>query len=87
MEKIWFKNYQKGVPHAINDHDYSSLVHLFEESCQKYAQNTAYTNLNFDLTYQKLNQYSLALAAYLQHLNLKPARNLGYILHSAYRTF
>ena len=80
MEKIWFKNYQKGVPHAINDHDYSSLVHLFEESCQKYAQNTAYTNLNFDLTYQKLNQYSLALAAYLQHLNLKKGDRVAIMM-------
>ncbi len=66
MEKIWLKSYPPGVPAEINPDQYSSLVHLLEESFQKYAQNNAYVCMDKFLTYAELDDYSKRLAGWLQ---------------------
>ena len=50
MDKIWLKSYPPGVPAEINPDQYTSLVHLLEESFQKYAQNNAYVCMDKFLT-------------------------------------
>lgn len=70
MEKIWLKSYPQGVPSDINPDTYASLVEIFEESCNQFRERPAFYNLGVTLTYQQLNDYSRAFAAYLQH-NLK----------------
>jgi long-chain acyl-CoA synthetase len=66
MDKIWLKSYPPGVPAEINPDQYSSLVHLLEESFQKYAQNNAYVCMDKFLTYAELDECSKRLAAWLQ---------------------
>ena len=80
MEKFWFKQYQQGVPHEINTSQYSSLVHLFDEACHKYANDIAYSNMNFTITYAELDKYSLQFASYLQNLNLKKGTRIGIMM-------
>ena len=66
MDKIWLKSYPPGVPAEINPDQYTSLVHLLEESFQKYAQNNAYVCMDKFLTYAELDTCSKRLAAWLQ---------------------
>ncbi|MFC5477947.1 long-chain-fatty-acid--CoA ligase [Massilia suwonensis] len=66
MDKIWLKSYPPGVPAEINPDQYTSLVHLLEESFQKYAQNNAYVCMDKFLTYAELDACSKRLAAWLQ---------------------
>ena len=66
MDKIWLKSYPPGVPAEINPDQYTSLVHLLEESFQKYAQNNAYVCMDKFLSYAELDACSKRLAAWLQ---------------------
>jgi long-chain acyl-CoA synthetase len=66
MDKNWLKSYPPGVPAEINPDQYTSLVHMLEESFQKYAQNNAYVCMDKFLTYAELDACSKRLAAWLQ---------------------
>ncbi|XYJ10326.1 long-chain fatty acid--CoA ligase [Telluria sp. B2] len=66
MDKIWLKSYPAGVPAEINPDQYRSLVHMLEESFQKYAHNNAYVCMDKFLTYAELDACSKKLAAWLQ---------------------
>ncbi|CAM2757799.1 acyl-CoA synthetase [Legionella steigerwaltii] len=80
MDKRWFEQYQKGVPHEIDSSQYSSLVDLFKESCTHYAKKTSYTNLGSSITYSELDELSRDLAAYLQQLNLDKGTRIAIML-------
>lgn len=67
MEKIWLKNYPKGVPHTINPDAYASVVAVFNECCEKYSQRPAYANMGTVLTYKQLDELTNNFAAYLQN--------------------
>jgi long-chain acyl-CoA synthetase len=66
MEKIWLKNYPEGVPAEINPEQYSSLKHLFEEACRKYAAKPAFTNMGRTLTYAEMDELTRRFGAWLQ---------------------
>lgn len=66
MEKIWLKNYPKGVPAQINIDDYASLAELFDESCKRYASSTAYISMGQSLSYAQLHEAARRFAAWLQ---------------------
>ncbi|STX29138.1 long-chain fatty-acid-CoA ligase [Legionella beliardensis] len=80
MEKIWLKNYQQGVPHEIEPNQYNSLVELFEQSCQKYANRVAYSNLGYDITYAQLEQKSKQFAHFLQGFGLKKGTRIAIMM-------
>ena len=42
MEKVWFKKYQKGVPHEINPDRYASINDIFEESMSNLCTQTLF---------------------------------------------
>ncbi|MEN3276234.1 MAG: long-chain acyl-CoA synthetase [Massilia sp.] len=66
MDKIWLKSYPPGVPAEINPDQYTSLVHMLDESFQKYAQNNAFVCMDKFLTYAELDACSKKLAGWLQ---------------------
>ena len=68
----WFKHYPKGIPQEIKLYEYTSVVHLFEESCRKYSDKVAFENMGARFTYKQVDQLSRDFAAYLQEgLNLQ----------------
>lgn len=67
MEKIWLNSYPPGVPHEINTSRYQSIVEIIDESFRKYPHHPAFYNLGVTLTYQQMDHYSRAFAAFLQH--------------------
>ncbi len=71
MEKIWLKNYPKGIPENIHV-EFSSLRDAIEHSFNKYSDLKAYTCMGVSLTYKQVDQLSAQFASYLQnHTNLK----------------
>lgn len=67
----WLKSYPKEVPYEINPDSYNSVVELMEEGFQKFASNAAYSNLDKEITFEDLDNYSRNFAAYLQSIGLK----------------
>lgn len=66
MEKVWLKQYPKNVPEEINPDLYSSLVDLFDQSCQKFSSKTAMVNMGKGITYAEFEKLTRDFAAYLQ---------------------
>ena len=80
MDKRWFEQYQNGVPHEINSSQYLSLVDLFKESCDLYANKTAYANLGSEMSYTELNHLSRYFATYLQQLGLEKGARVAIMM-------
>jgi long-chain acyl-CoA synthetase len=66
MDRFWLKNYPKGVPADIDCDRYESLVQLIEEAFRKHGSLPAYSFMGKEMTYRQLDQYSAAMAAWLQ---------------------
>lgn len=72
MEKIWLKHYPKGIPAEINMQEYSSIMQVFDEACQKYPQHKAFSNMGVTFTYSELYEKVQQFASFLQYeLKLK----------------
>ncbi len=80
MEKVWLKNYQKGVPEKIDPNEYPSLVTLFEDSCRRYSAQIAYVNFGCQLTYREFEQKSRQFAIYLQQLGLRKGDRVAIMM-------
>lgn len=80
MEKIWLKHYQQGVPAEISINEYSSLPQLFEDSCRKYHDNTAYINMGSKISYGELDVLTRNLATFLQQLGLKKGARVAIMM-------
>ncbi len=71
-ERIWVKNYPKGIPADIEPNPFSSLIALLEETMQKNSSSPAFENMGKVLTYGEIDKLSSDFAAFLQnHTNLK----------------
>lgn len=68
MEKVWLKEYPKGVAHEINPDAYPSLVEVFQESCKQFRDKLAFTNMGTSITFQALEEKTRYFAAYLQNV-------------------
>jgi len=68
VEKIWLKSYPSTVPAEINPDSYQSLVDVFDQSTQQYANRPAFYNLGTTLTFAEIDRYSRAVAAYFQQV-------------------
>jgi long-chain acyl-CoA synthetase len=67
LDKVWLKRYPADVPAEIDADRYSSLVEMFENAVQRYADQPAFINMGEVMTYRKLEERSRAFAAYLQN--------------------
>ncbi len=78
--KPWLKNYPKGVPEHIDISAYASLVTLFEDSFQRFAERKAYLYMGQALTFSQLDVQSRHFANYLQTLALEPGARVAIML-------
>ncbi len=70
--KPWLSHYPAGVAPEISLGSYPSLLELIEESCTKYADLPAFTNMGYSITFSELRQLYDSFAAFLQkELGLK----------------
>ena len=68
MDKIWLKNYPKGVPAEVDVRTYASLKEILERSCARYRDLPAFSNMGSTISYGQLDALSSAFGAYLQQL-------------------
>lgn len=81
MTKIWLKSYQEGVPAEIDPDAYTSLVDIFDQSCKKFNNNIAYSNIGSNLSFQQLYDYCRSFSAYCQKkLKLEKGERLAIML-------
>ena len=80
MDKIWLKSYPQGVPAEIDTAQYTSLVHLLEESFQKFASRNAYVCMDAYLTYRELDEQSKKLGAWLQSRGMKKGARVAVMM-------
>ena len=66
MEKIWLKRYPSKVPAEIDPDTYSSLVHFFQETCDKFRTQPAFHNLGGTISFDDLDRLSRDFAAFLR---------------------
>ncbi len=67
MDKPWLGRYPSGVPETIDPDMYSSLLEMFENAVNKFADQPAFINMGTVMTFRKLEERSRAFAAYLQN--------------------
>ena len=72
-ENFWKDKYPVGVAAEINPDQYPNILAVLKESCQRFADKPAFSNLGKTLTYGEIYTLSGDFAAYLQkHTDLKP---------------
>jgi long-chain acyl-CoA synthetase len=80
MDRFWLKNYPPGVPADIDPSVYPSLVSLLEESFSKYRQAKAYVCMDKAITFGEVDEYSKALAAWLQGRGLAKGARVAIMM-------
>ena len=81
MEKIWLKSYPKGVPSEINLDEFSSLVDLFDKTCERFNEKTAFTNFGVKVSFNKLRSHSENLSSYfVNELKLKKGDRVSIMM-------
>ena len=80
MDRFWLKNYPPGVPADIDPSVYPSLVSLLEESFAKYRQAKAYVCMDKAITFGDVDEYSKALAAWLQSRGLAKGARVAIMM-------
>lgn len=79
--KPWLKNYPDGVPSEINPDHYSSITQLINESCKRFADRPAFTNMGKTYTYKQIDEAATHFGAFLQkNLALKPGDTIAIMM-------
>ncbi|MCB0393288.1 MAG: AMP-binding protein [Bdellovibrionales bacterium] len=68
MERVWQKSYPKKVPHDIDPNSFSSVVDVFEKSCEKFGKLPSFTNMGQTLTFADLDRLTYQFASYLRNV-------------------
>lgn len=68
MDALWLQHYPQGVPAEVDIRRYASLKDMLEQSCGRFSQRPAFTNMGVTLSYGELDRLSRNFAAYLQQL-------------------
>ena len=76
----WLSAYPAGVPADIDVNQYASLVHLMEDSFQRFADRPAYSFMGKSYTYAQVDERSRQLAAYLQSLGLSTGDRVAIMM-------
>lgn len=62
----WIASYPEGIPAKIEENRPESLLKIYQQAFQQYADREAFENMGKVLTYKQLDEMSTAFAAYLQ---------------------
>jgi len=77
-ETFWKDKLPKDIPQTIDSHQYESILSVFNDSCRKFSNKIAFTNLGYSLIFKELDHLSANFAAYLQNeTTLKPGDRIA----------
>ncbi|MBF8730648.1 MULTISPECIES: long-chain-fatty-acid--CoA ligase FadD1 [Pseudomonas] len=78
IENFWKDKYPAGITAQINPDEFPNIQAVLKQSCQRFADKPAFSNLGKTLTYGELYTLSGAFAAWLQqHTDLKPGDRIA----------
>ncbi|TLP62988.1 MULTISPECIES: long-chain-fatty-acid--CoA ligase FadD1 [Pseudomonas] len=78
IEHFWKDKYPAGVTADINPDEFPNIQAVLKQSCHRFADKPAFSNLGKTLTYGELYTLSGAFAAWLQqHTDLKPGDRIA----------
>ncbi len=81
MQKIWLDSYPEGVPEEIDADAYQSIIEIFDESVNKFADKPAFENMGKSYSFTELDKKANDFAAYLQQeLGLKHGDRLAVMM-------
>jgi len=80
MKKIWLENYPPGVPAEIDPCAHASLKELLEQSCLRFHDKVAFSNMRATLTYAELDRLSGNFGAFLQSRGLAKGARVAIML-------
>lgn len=80
MNKPWLANYPEGVPAEIDLGEFTSILDIFDNSCQRYAERPAFSNFKTVVTYAELNRLTRNFAAWLQQQGLKKGDRIALMM-------
>jgi long-chain acyl-CoA synthetase len=80
VEKIWLKQYPKGVPAEIDINEYASVREIFEESVGKYGSRPAFSCMGKTLTFAELDTLSATFGAWLQGIGCKKGTRVALMM-------
>jgi long-chain acyl-CoA synthetase len=78
LENFWKDKYPTGIDAEINPDQYPNVQAVLKQSCERFANKPAFSNLGKTLTYGEMYTLSGAFAAYLQqHTDLQPGDRIA----------
>lgn len=78
IEHFWKDKYPAGITAEINPDEFPNIQAVLKQSCQRFADKPAFSNLGKTITYGELYALSGAFAAWLQqHTDLKPGDRIA----------
>ncbi|KPB80104.1 long-chain fatty acid--CoA ligase [Pseudomonas syringae pv. tomato] len=78
IENFWKDKYPSGIAADINPDEYPNVQAVLKQSCQRFADKPAFSNLGKTLTYGELYELSGAFAAWIQqHTDLQPGDRIA----------
>lgn len=83
-QRLWLKNYPKGVPEEIDIEGYTCLVDLINDTLEKFKDRPAFTSIVAGSTktfnFAEIDEKSRAFGQYLQSIGLKPGDRIALMM-------
>ena len=78
--KPWLTSYPPGVPHELPPLEHQSIGQMFEASCRKFAERTAFSSMGRAMSFGELSERSGHIAAWLQAQGLSKGDRVAVML-------
>ena len=65
--KPWLRSYPQGVPAEINVDEFSSVVDVFRQGCERFRHRPAFSSFGRIMSYDEIDRASRDFAAFLTH--------------------
>ncbi|CAM4109921.1 AMP-binding protein [Psychrobacter arenosus] len=80
MEKFWTDHYPEGVLKEVNFDEFSSLIHLFDQTTSQYADREFCSNMGVTYTYAQIDALARKISAWLQSKGLSKGDTVALMM-------
>jgi long-chain acyl-CoA synthetase len=80
VNKLWLNSYPEGVPAEIDFGEHTSIVDIFNQSCEQYRDRTAYLNFDRAMSFGELERLSGQFAAWLQSKGMRKGDRIALMM-------
>lgn len=79
-DRFWTKSYPKGINSDVDNNQYNSLTHFFDETFAAFAKNEFSTNMGVTHSYSQMDDMARNISAWLQSLDLPPRSKIALMM-------